>query len=201
MTGANRTILGLAAAGVFIAAGPIQAQQQQSLSAEEVKSYLQSAEQELTQAVETGQYQKAIDWSERNIADGASFFVSEEFYVGEVRKSFTVASLNKQDMLQLGRIAVGIMSGMQGQPIENYALNIEVTDVQAIGPDAATVKTRISESGSFAMPGATGTGGQQRDAKKIHVEATADCNHVIARAEQGERLQIGMTNCQARATF
>lgn len=200
--------LSVIAAGFLIATGSVQAQQgQQDLSAQEVKDFLAAAEQDLTQAVRAGDYERLLDWTENNLAEGAIFSMSQEFYVGDERKGFAVTSLDKQDMLRLGRVAVGAMSGMPDRAVRDYALDIEVVNVDPIGPNAATVTTRIAESGKLALPRGAASGDTASAAAaepaaggdSIEIEATARCIHLVQRGEAADQLMIGLTTCEARA--
>lgn len=168
---------------------------QQDLSSQEVRGFFDGMEQEAVQAVRAGEYERLLDWTENRLAEGATFFLSQELYVGDERKGFTVTSLDKQDMLQLSRVALGILAGMQGQAVQDYALEIEVLEIDPVGPNAATATTRITESGRFALP--SGEGGQQ-DSPAMEFEATADCHHLIQRDRAAGQLVMGITNCQAR---
>lgn len=196
-TESKAMLFGAAAAGLLLAAGHAHAQQdQQDLSAREVQSFFDGMEQEVVQAMRAGEYARLLDWTEDNLADGATFVLSQEIYVGDERKGFTVTSLDKQDMLQLSRVALGIMSEIQGQAVQDYALDIQVINVDPIGPNAATAATRITESGKLALPGEEDA--QQRRSPPTEVKATADCHHLIQRDRDAGQLVMGMTACEAR---
>lgn len=163
---------------VLIAPGSTSAQQQgapqaqqmtpqasSALSEQETRSFLDRVEQSVATAVNAQDYAQLIEWMDEYVSDGASFFVSEEIVVGDDRKSFSVATLNKNDMMRLGRIAVGFLSGMPGQSLENYSLDIEVSDVTQVAPGAVTTTARITETASIPVPasrtsGETAPGGQ-----------------------------------------
>ncbi len=194
MTGPRRAFLGAATTGFLVATGHAHAQQ--DLSAQEVERFLESAEQDVTQAVQAGEYARLLDWTKGHLADAATFLLSQEFYVGDERKGFAVMSLDKQDMLRLGRVAVGVMSDMPAQAVQDYALDIEVIKVDPIGPNAAKATTRITESGKFALPGEEDA--QQPRPQPIEIEATAQCHHLIQRDRDADQLVMGMTACQAR---
>ena len=198
MTGVPKIVfLSAATAGFLVAAGPAHAQQdQQDLSAQEVTSLFESMEQDVTQAMRAGDYARLLDWTENNLAADATFFLSQEIYVGEERKGFAVTSLDKQDMLRLSRVAVGVMSEMQGQAVLDYALDIEVINVDPIGPNAAKAATRITESGTLALPGEEDP--QQTGPSPTEIEATAQCHHLVQRDRDADQLVIGMTTCEAR---
>lgn len=184
-----------------------------ALSEQETRSFLDQAEQSVTEAVNAQDYAQLIEWMNEYVSDGASFFVSEEIMVGDDRKSFAVATLNKNDMIRLGRIAVGFLSGMPGQSIDNYSLDIEVTDVSPVAPGAVTTTARITETASISVPargtsGASGSGGQaqpqanaagqQSPTGSFQIASEAFCNILIRRDGGSDRPMIGMTNCQAR---
>lgn len=190
------TLSAATAAALFAAATPALSQSApQGLSEQEVKDFLGSAEQDMTQAINAGNYDRVVDWTRQNIADGATFFFSGEIFAGDQRKGFAVFSLNKQDMLQMSQAAVGILAGAQGQQVQDYTLDIEVVKVKPIGPDAATVQTRITERGELGAPG--------DGDKAIQVVSTADCNHVVQAGgpSGGDQLKLAMSACQARTEF
>jgi hypothetical protein len=199
------------AACLLLASGPLQAQQ--DLTEEDVRGFFDSARQDLSEAVQSGEFDRVLDWSRNNIADGATFSVSNEFYSGDERKGFAVASLDKQDMMRFGRAAVGMLSGMQDRPIEDYSLEIEVTDVQLVGPNAATVTARFTESGALALAdehmaaasgreddlqtGSTGAEPQRASGQTLEFEAAAECSHLVYRGESEDQLRLGMSTCKA----
>lgn len=184
-------------------AAPLHAQQ--DLSEQDVAAFFEEAERDLTQAVREGNYDRLVDWTQETIADGATFSFSQELYIGDERKSFTVASLDKQDVLRLSRMAVGVMSGMQGLTVRDYTLDVEVVKVRPIGPGAAMATTRITERGTLAMDPASGQAGagpgddSGSGPQSLQVEATAGCSHVVQRGGSGGGLMIGMTVCESRA--
>lgn len=196
MSGLKSFILPLAAgAAALAAAASVQAQAaQQELSEQAVKDFLDSAEQEMTQAIKAGEYQRVVDWTRQHVADDATFFVSGEIYVGDQRKGFAVLSLNKKDMLQASQVALGMLSGASGESVQDYFLDIEVVGFHALGAEAATVDTRITEKATLAPPG----GGE---GEPVQVTATADCSHVVQAGSAPDDLKLAMSACQARTQF
>lgn len=155
MTGLKPILAGSAA--LLLAAAGAQAQTQQTskdqqLSEQEVEKFLGDTEQSLTQAVKSGDFGKILEWTQSRIADGATFTAGMEFYAGDERKGFTSLTLTKDDMVRLGGISAGILSGLQKEAIEDYSLQIEMTDFTPIGPNVAMVRTEITESGRIAFP-------------------------------------------------
>lgn len=205
-----------ASAALALASAAAQAQDRQ-LSEQEVQQFLNETEQSITEAVKSGDFTKIRDWTENRIADGASFTASVEFFAGDERKGFTSLTLSKEDMVKLGGISAGVLSAMQKGGIEDYSLQIEMTGFTPIGPNAALVKTEMTERGRFLFPqtaaagmsgpqasGATQTGADSRPraeagGKAAEMEGTAQCSHIIQRAEGAEELQMGLTTCHAEA--
>lgn len=214
-------ILGATASVLFIGGTAPAQQAGQNLTQEEVKTFFDRMQQDVTDAVDTGNYDRLLEWSQNGIADEANFAVSNEVYHKDERKSLMVLSLNKEDMMQLGRMAAGFMSGMQGQPMKDYSLHVEITGFTPIGPDAAAVTTEYIESGTLAMPqsqtasagqtdetiqtGSTQAGAQQAETgdaqqastQPLQIQAMTECNHVIRRGASSDQLVIGLSNCQA----
>lgn len=201
-TGDRSIWFGLAVAGFLTAAGhaPAQAQEgQQALSADEVRSFFESMGEDVTQAVRSGDYETLLDWTESRIADEATFVMSQELYVGEERKAFSVTSLDKQDMVRFGHIMMGMMSRMPNDALQDYELTVEVVEVHPIGPNAATATTRFTESGKFAMAGGEAAG--QSSAEPAQIEVTAECTHLLRRDEGSGDLMLGLSTCQARTNL
>ncbi|MEO3431767.1 hypothetical protein [Inquilinus sp. CAU 1745] len=155
--------------------------------------------QDVTQAVRSGDYETLLDWTESRIADEATFAMSQELYVGEERKAFSVTSLDKQDMVRFGHIVLGMMSRMPDDAMQDYELTVEVLDVHPIGPNAATATTRFTESGRFAMTG--GEDAEQSSAEPARIEATAECTHLLRRDEGSGDLMLGLSACEARTNL
>ncbi|MCT7374203.1 hypothetical protein [Chelativorans salis] len=229
MMNTTRAIFAGTAASLLVLAGPAGAQQQgQNLTEDQVRSFFDSMEQETMQAVQAGDFQRLIGWTQNNIADEATFSVTNEIYRGDDRKGFSAMTLGKGDVLGISRAAVGMMSGMNnGQPVQDYSLQVEVTDFKPAGPDAATVTTEITESGTLSMPPAhtaaasqpddetlqtgstqadtqqqgSGQTSAQGEAQSLQFEATAQCSHLIHRGETGDQLVMGLSTCQARTNL
>jgi hypothetical protein len=207
----------LATAAGLLAAGPVQAQQE--LAEEEIRAFFDTMDQTATEAVQSGSFESLLEWTQDHIAEEAHFAVSNELYAGEERKGFGVISLGKDDMMRFGRMAVGMLSGMQGQPIEDYSLEIEIGEITPFGPNAATVAVDYTESATFAAPSAegeagalygaegsgenqsTGAGGSETSrtgGQPIEITATAKCRHLVRRGETGGELALGLSTCEAR---
>lgn len=213
---ANWKTSAAAIAAMAMAIGPAHAQEGGSqLGEEEVSGFFETMKEDVTEAVESGDYESLLQWTEDAIADEATFMASSEMHADGERKSFSVVSLDKEDMTRLGQIAVGVMAGMGGgeQAIEDYSLDIEVGEVTPMGADAATVQVSYTETATLAAPSggeaspqdgedagaapegdAAGGGGSH----SLEVQATADCSHVIRRGD-GDTLLIGLSACQARS--
>lgn len=200
-------LAGAMTAGLLLAAGPGQAQQsqegqpaRQGPSEEEISRFLDDAAKGMVEAVRQGEFERVLKWTRTHLADEATFTVTNEVYVGDDRKAVAAVTLDKEDMIRVGRMAMGVMSGMQGRAIEDYSLDIEVQDVVPAGPDAATVATQITESGTFAPPGGDsggqGQATQGQAAQPIELRLTATCKHLIRR--DGESFMIGLSTCEAR---
>ncbi len=56
----------------------------------------------MTEAVRGGQSKRLMEWARKHVADEATFMISAEVYAGEQRKSFSVSTLDKKDVMRLG---------------------------------------------------------------------------------------------------
>lgn len=228
MTRGSKAVLLGTATSLFLFGSAAQAQNtSQGLSEEEVRSFFDTMQQDMTEAVEAGDFERLVEWSQDSVAEEATFTVSNEVYRGDERKSISIVTLDKEDMMRLGQAAAGMMSGMQGQPVQDYSLEIEITDFTPIGTDAANVTAEFTESGTLAVQppqtadagqpdetvqtGSVETDGQQAGSgeeitqmaggQSLRIEATAQCNHVVHRGETEDQLVIGLSTCQARTDF
>ncbi len=126
--------------------------QQQQISPGEVRSYFRQVENQINQAVQSGNPQSLHQWTQNNIADSANFQAVIEIggqnSVGAGPKEIRVLSLSKNDMLRRQRAAFSLAPEILNM-VENYDLGIRVQNVHPIGNDAAVVKTRISETGTI----------------------------------------------------
>lgn len=213
------------AASLLLACGAAQAEGPGPvLTEDEVQDFFDQMEQDLAEAVQAGDFRRLIEWTRHTIAEEARFSVSNEVYRSGERKSFTVASLDKQDITRLGRAAAGMLSAMQGQSVRDYSLEAEVRGFTLIAPDVANVTTEFTEAGTLSMPDLrmtradpdaeileTGTGNTARQqaetgsapfretgGRSMRIEATAQCEHIVRREPTGYRLVIGLSTCQAR---
>lgn len=179
-----------------------QAAAAQPLQSEQVESYFQQVEQDLQNVMAARDPQQINRWIETNFTDDATITASMEVMREDDRKVFAVANLERGDLTGEG----AGLAALVGQMLDDYEIDIEVTSVEPLGRDAATVRTRISESGRI---GANATGRQllgigrqqQQQQQAIDFERTSNCTHVIRRSDDAARLQIGMTTCEAQAQF
>ncbi len=127
------------------------------LSSQEVHSYFRQSENQISQAVQSGNARQLQQWTQNNIENAANF--QAVIQIGgqnaSSAKEIRVLSLNKNDMLQRQQVAFSLAPELLNR-VQNYDLSIRVINVQPVGNDAAIVKTRISESGTIGR----GTGGQ-----------------------------------------
>lgn len=203
MEGIRALFVGMAASACAVA-GAAEAQQQQNLAESEVRSFFKSMEQEAVQAARAGDFKRLIEWTRNNVADEATFSVTNEVYRDDKRMGFAAMTLEKQDMLGFSRAVVGMMSGMDGQLLKDYSPEIEVADVTPIGPNSATVNTEFTETGTLSIPSeraTTAAGSTAGDAQALHLEATAQCSHLVHRGEDRNQLVIGLSTCQARTSI
>jgi hypothetical protein len=184
---------------------------------------MQRVEREINQMMQSGNVGRLRNWTQANIADNAVFSGTRRFSLREPSNAYASITLTKQDLLRLEQFALSSMPDITSQ-LEDYNLNIRVTDVQPIGDSAAMVKTRISETKTLRSPGAqaedrqqgtTGRrqgeasgesdrdqqrsrGGQRRDDRRgsAQLETQANCTHVIERTD-GDRIQFSMGICDA----
>lgn len=193
--------------------------QDQQLSEQEVEAFLEQTEQSMTQAVQNADFDKVLDWTENRIAEDANFSMALEIFAGDERKGFTSLSLSKEDLVKLGGISAGVLSGMKKDAIEDYSLEIEMTDFTPIGPNAAFVQTKMTERGRIAFPekdsgetaGAPDSASSaqsstadtrprgQAGGQAAEMEGTVQCSHIIQRSEGSQDLQMGLTNCKGEA--
>ena len=143
-----------AMAALLVFAAPAHAQQQ-DITEEEVRSYLEQLQQEATEIVRGKEFQRIDEVTDRHIAEGAVFAVTGEMMKNDRRKTFMAATLEREDVMALKHKAVGMMQSID---IEDYTLDVEVSEVRAHGPGAATVKATWTDSGavSVAAPVAAG---------------------------------------------
>ena len=204
MTGLKAVLAGCGA--VLLAAGGAQAQSQE-LSEQEVQTFLSDAEQTLAEAARSADFAQILDWTKQRIADDATFTIGMNIFAGETRKGYVSLTLTKDDMVGLGGISAGVLSGMQKDAIEDYSLTMEMTGFTPIGPNAAMVTTEMTESGRIGIPAAGGSADAQsgtpadraQAAGAAAMEATAQCSHIIQRAAGAKELQMGLTTCLADA--
>jgi hypothetical protein len=199
--------IALAATGVLLA-GPVLAQQQErrNLTEQEVKRFFDTTEKDMTEAVRGGQSERLLEWTRKHVADEATFMISTEVYAGDRRKSFSVSTLDKKDMLRLGGLISGAANGVEGHRIQDYDLEMDVTRVDLIGADAAVVTGQVKESGKLAIgpkvsaagDGSDKAGDRKGQSRPVTFEATGECRYLVHRGEEAGQLMLGMTTCQVR---
>src|SRR5262245_59409201 len=178
----------------------IQQQQQQQqeqlgqsqLSSREVRQFMQRVERDINQILQSGNLDRLRQWTQSNIADGAVFSGTREFYVDGQRKLSVNATLTKQDIMRLQRLAMGSMPEFSDlQQDSNF--NIQVLSVQPIGDSAALVKTRVTESRTIGGPRTTGSArfGQRQQFDDRQDQVTQGAGDRDADDQQSNRRQRG----------
>jgi hypothetical protein len=207
MTTPIKSILTAIAAGFLLAGGVGLAQEEQNLTEDEVRSLFETMGEEMTEAVRMDEFERVLELTEEHLADEAMIMASNEIFDGEERKSFIKLTLDKEDMLRLGQMMAGMMSGAQGQSVEDYLVEIEVTDVTLIGPNAAVVAAEYTESGTI-MPPNGGQGevdaaeeAQGELAEPRQIDSTSRCEHLVYQSEEEDRLLISLSACEARTVL
>lgn len=164
-----RTMVAGTAAALFVTAAPLAAQE--AISEANVADFFDKMDQNVTEAVQAENFEALLQWTQDHIADEAVLSATNEVTMGGERKSFAVVSLTKQDMLRLGRMATGMLSGMQGDALQDYSLEIAVSRVTPIGSDAATVDVQYTETATLSAPQGAATA-DAGDADTMQTAAT-----------------------------
>lgn len=192
-----RAAPGLAAtASVLLFLGPNAQAQQQDLSAEEVRNYIEQIQKDATAIMEAQDYRKIIEWTQSNIAEGAVFQVGVSLARGEQQTGFASMSLKREDILRIGGVFAG---AFQQQGIDDYSLKAEVSDIVPLGPQAATAQVKWTESFKIDVGGQERGDGQAPAGESFSVKSVADCNHLLQRKK--EQLVIGLTSCVAEMHY
>jgi hypothetical protein len=182
---------------------PQQQQQQQQdqsgqqLSNREARQFMQRVERDINQIMQSGNLDRLRQWTQSNVADGAVFTGTREFYADGQRKLFVSANLTKQDLLRLERLVLGSMSEFSDLH-QNFNLNIQVLNVQPIGDSSALVKTRVSETSTIETPGTSGAGrfGQRQQSDDRQDQFTQGAGQRDADDQQFGRRQRGQQFAQ-----
>jgi len=165
---------------------------QSQLSGREARQFMQRVERDVNQILQSGNLDRLRQWTQGNIADGAVFSGTREFYVDGQRKLSVNATLTKQDIMRLERLAMGSLSELSDlQQDSNF--NIQVLSVQPIGDSAALVKTRVTESRTIGGPRTTGSArfGQRQQFDDRQDQVTQGAGDRDADDQQSNRGQRG----------
>jgi hypothetical protein len=152
-----------AMAALLVFAAPAHAAQHEAteerdITEEEVRSYLEEVRDEVMELVREEQFHRIGEVTRRHIADGAVFAITGQMMKDDERKSFMAATLEREDLVAMKHRAVGMMHGID---VEDYTLEVEVEEVRAHGPGAATVKATWTDSGAVSLDTAAETGQMQ----------------------------------------
>ncbi len=164
-------------------------QERQGLSTEDVRKYLQRICEEAEGLMRDYDPRMVAEWTDTNVADGASFQVDIRVQKDGVHTGSIAMTLQKEDILQLG----GMFGAAGKQGIADYSLDVNLRDVVTHGTDAATVKVTWREHIVVQAPARDG----QETRSRLTAEVEADCVHLLVRDEG--RLALGMTLCSGTA--
>jgi hypothetical protein len=170
-----------------------QDQSGQQLSNREARQFMQRVERDVNQIMQSGNLDRLRQWIQNTIADGAVFSGTREFNADGQRKVFASATLTKQDILRLERLALGSMSEFS-ELQQDFNFNIQVLNVQPVGDSAALVKTRVTESRTIGGSRTTGTARfgqrQQSDDRQDQFTQGAgdrDADEQVGRRQRGQQ--------------
>jgi hypothetical protein len=170
-----------------------QDQSGQQLSNREARQFMQRVERDVNQIMQSGNLDRLRQWIQTTIADGAVFSGTREFNADGQRKLFASATLTKQDILRLERLALGSMSEFS-ELQQDFNFNIQVLNVQPVGDSAALVKTRVTESRTIGGSRTTGTArfGQRQQADDRQDQFTQgagdrDADDQVGRRQRGQQ--------------
>ena len=93
---------------------------------------MQRVERDINQILQSGNLDRLRQWTQSNIADGAVFSGTREFYVDGRRKLSVNATLTKQDIMRLERLAMGSLPEFSDLQ-QDSNLNIQVLSVGVLG--------------------------------------------------------------------
>jgi len=162
----------------------------QGLSPADVRKYLQRICEEAEGLMRDYDPSSLVEWTDTNIADGASFQVDIRVQKDGAHTGSIAMTLEKEDLLQLGGLFGAATSK---ENIVDYSLDITLRDVVTHGTEAATAKVTWREHLIVQGPAREG----QEERSRLTVEAEADCAHLIVR-EDG-RLMLGISLCSGTA--
>lgn len=185
-----------AAAALLLTFVPAQGQEQE-ITAQEADAYFRQIQKEAVEIMRSRDSGRLRQWVEANIVDGAVMQASVTLHHHGVRKGFIELTLTKDDMLNMSSLFAGAL----GQGVfDDYALEVTVTEVLPLGPDAATASVRWTERISI-NPGQAGSEGNQpgQQRQPVTIEANADCTHLLRRSE--DALVLGLSTCKGEVSF
>lgn len=147
----------------------------QRLDEQAVRDFVQQMEQDITSIRRGGDASELQQWTRNNVSD-AAVFSSQQVVTrqGQPKVNIT-ANFTKQELLALGRVAMSDTHDMSNM-LQNYNLQIRVTNVRSLGDRAAVVETEIDQSGTLAP-------GQQQG---VQTSSAQDQQNGTASNEQGD---------------
>jgi hypothetical protein len=190
----RKTLTAASAAALLAATGlaggnQVQAQENQ-VTEEEVRSFLEEVRDELTEMVRAGELERLREKVQARVADEAQFAMGVQMMKDDEHKTFTAATLEKDDILAV----MQVITAPDGIAIDDYELEIEVAEVVSHGTGAATVRSRWMDSGTIAHAeqGQAAAGNPE-----ISFERELRCTHILHR-DDGQQFMFGLTACDGQ---
>ena len=170
--------------------------QQQEITASEAEAYFQQVQRETMEIMRQKELGRIAGWIGQNIADGAVFQASMNIFHNGNRKGFMDLSLLKEDLQRVGGVFAG---SFRPQDVEDYSLDVVVSEVAPLGPGAAIAKVSWKERFTAKQPG-SGSTQQPAQQESFTIESRADCSHLLQRVEGG-RMAMGLSTCSGEVRF
>jgi hypothetical protein len=130
----------------------------QPLSNREVRQFMGTIERDVNQMVQTRNLSRLRQWTQSNIADNAVFSRTNAIETEGQSRFIGSVTMTKAELLRLQGVGLSSMSERLGS-VEDFHLDLRITNIQPVGNDAAMVKSRISERATL-MPTQGETGGR-----------------------------------------
>jgi hypothetical protein len=182
-----------------------QYQQGQQLGNREVRQFMSGIEHDVNQMVQSGDLSRLRQWTQNHVADHAILNRTNSIETEGHSRIVSSVTITKPDLMRLQGFVLSSMSDKL-KNVEDFRLDIQVTNVEPVGDSAAIVKSRIKEHATLAPHKGEGSRmGEQRGdyttgQGQRNPEAGEDFDEGRQRGRQPFRGQQANIQIEAEAT-
>lgn len=169
---------------------------QDSLTEEEVRSFIEAMVEDGRQLAADADWSAMTGWIERYFAEGGGMAVRGSLVASDGPVVSYQIVADREDLMRFGSMMLSGPQGM-GEAIRDFSIGSEIQTVTVLPTGEAAAIVRFDEAGVLEFPAPQGAEGDAPP--PIGFYSVTECN--LRMAKQGDETRITMAACDANTTM